>query len=86
METAITTLSDSDVERVAACVVARLRAENLAAATVDELLTCEEFAARLGGKRGVEWVQDRCRTRKIKTVAGRRPYLIPASELRRVLA
>jgi|GEM_PF-2195873 len=44
-----------------------------------------EFAAEiLCGKRTEEWVQDQCRTKKIKTVA-RKPYLIPQSEAARFI-
>lgn len=78
------TLSEADVERVADRVVAKLRAEQTESAVVPELLTCEQFGKRIG--RSTEWVQDRCRIRRIKTVAGRRPYRIPASELARMLA
>ena len=44
-----------------------------------------EFAAEiLCGKRTVEWVQDQCRAKKIKTVA-KRPYLIPRIEAERFI-
>lgn len=44
-----------------------------------------EFAAEiLCGKRTVEWVQDQCRAKRIKTVT-RRPYLIPRAEAERFI-
>lgn len=75
---------DIIVERVVERVVATLEAKRLTAVVEEETMSCEELAAALGRK--VRWVQDRCRIRKIKTVAGRRPYRIPRSEKARLLS
>ena len=61
--------------------------EQTAEATVRETMqrfrtvyTCDEFRTEiLRDKLSVEWVQDECRAKRIKTVAAR-PYLIPQSE------
>lgn len=45
-------------------------------------LTCGQFAERIG--RGLEYVQDRCKSREIRTLPGK-PYRIPAAELVRWL-
>jgi hypothetical protein len=76
----VVTLSPESV----AAIVAQLRAGTIPGVSVSELLTCEQFAEHAG--RSVKWVRARCRTRRIKTVAGRAPYRIPADELRRVLS
>lgn len=48
--------------------------------------TAEQFATEiLCGNRSVEWVQDMCRAKRIKTVA-RKPYLIPQSEAIRFIS
>ena len=48
--------------------------------TLRNVYSAEQFAAEiLCGQRSVEWVQDQCRMRRIKTVA-RRPWMIPQIE------
>jgi hypothetical protein len=74
-------ITADEANMIADAVIARLKAR--AVEPLPDTLTCEQFAERLG--RGVRWVQDRCRARRIKCVAGRRPYLIPVSELARIL-
>lgn len=78
------TLDREDIEAIAEAVVRRQHAARVQELIVPAVLTCAQFAERVG--RSPRWVMDRCRRRTIKTVAGgRRPYRIPASELQRML-
>jgi hypothetical protein len=74
-------LSPASLEALANLVAAKLAANP--SVSRPQLLTCAQFAVAVG--RSTEWVQDRCRRRLIRTVAGRKPYRIPGSELARVL-
>lgn len=48
--------------------------------TFRNVYTTEQFRTEiLCGNRSLEWVQDECKARRIKTVA-RKPFLIPQSE------
>lgn len=48
-----------------------------------EPFTVDEFAQRV--RRSPEWVSDRCRAGGIKTLPVGKPYLIPPTELMRLL-
>lgn len=63
-------------------IVDRLAAKLLGQEIVPQMLTCEQFGAKIG--RSAEYVQDRCRINRIKAAPGK-PYRIPASELQRWL-
>jgi len=46
-------------------------------------LSPKEFADAIGGVRTPRWVRDQCRKGELRTVNGRRPYLITPAELAR---
>ncbi len=75
--------SRAEIEVWAELIAERVAAKLRTGLIVPQTLSCDEFAEYVG--RGAKWVRRQIRARRIKTVAGRRPYRIPASELQRVM-